>query len=166
METTDIRAKLVALLYEHQEDAAFNLDLGRDECRCGEQGTQGWREHFADVLLSLEGVAIVALPEPDDTGSGQGGEFDAWWGRYPDNDPHHAPRWAGYDVWAEHGKVHTSAIHEHTPDQARALAAVLLAAADAAKAAGGEHDPECEHRGRYDRFEGVDYCAGCGAAQS
>lgn len=42
---TDIRAKLVALLYEHQEDAAFNLDSGRDECRCGEQGTQGWREH-------------------------------------------------------------------------------------------------------------------------
>lgn len=31
---------------------------------------------------------------------------------------------------------------------------------------GGEHDPECEDRGRYDRFEGVDYCAGCGAAQS
>ncbi len=61
---TDIRAKLVALLYEHQEDATANLDVGRDECRCGEQGTQGWREHFADVLLSLEGVAIVALPEP------------------------------------------------------------------------------------------------------
>lgn len=59
----DLRARLVALLYEHQEDAAFNLDLGRDECRCGKQGTQDWREHFADVLLSLEGVAIVAVPE-------------------------------------------------------------------------------------------------------
>ncbi|MDP7721817.1 hypothetical protein [Mycobacterium sp. TY814] len=165
---SDVRARLAEALRNH-----FKLHrAGRPEewvcggCHADFHNFQCHEDHVADVLLSLEGVAIVALPEPDDTGSGQGGEFDAWWGRYPDNDPHHAPRWAGYDVWAEHGKVHTSAIHEHTPDQARALAAVLLAAADAAKAAGGEHDPECEHRGRYDRFEGVEYCAGCGAAQS
>lgn len=161
---SDVRARLAAALRGHQRNPYGQHD-GWWECSCSTDEPHT-PEHLADVLLSLEGVAIVALPEPEATGSGQGGEFDAWWGRYPDNDPHHAPRWAGYDVWAEHGKVHTSAIHEHTPDQARALAAVLLAAADAAKAAGGEHDPECEHRGRYDRFEGVEYCAGCGAAQS
>lgn len=160
-----VRAKLAEALRD-QHAVAYDDDAAMYYCDCGMAtgDYRVWADH--DVLLSLEGVAIVALPEPDDTGSGQGGEFDAWWGRYHDNDPHHAPRWAGHDVWAEHGKVHTSAIHEHTPDQARAPAAALLAAADAAKAAGGEHDPECEDRGRYDRFEGVDYCAGCGAAQS
>lgn len=115
METTDIRAKLVALLYEHQEDATVNLDSGRDECRCGEQGTQGWREHFADVLLSLEGVAIVALPEPD-----EGGNY--WYDRnyvYADSD--------GL-VMTKYGTTFGTA------DEVRRIAAAFLAAADATEA--------------------------------
>jgi hypothetical protein len=45
---------LVSLLYEHQEDALTNYDNdGREECRCGHQGDQGWRQHFADVLLAV-----------------------------------------------------------------------------------------------------------------
>lgn len=127
---SDVRAKLAEALREHR---IIEIGIGCNGCSCGD--TNGnWAAHAADVLLSLEGVAIVAVPEPDDTGSGRDGEFNAWWGRYPDNDPHHAPRWDGHDVWAEHGNVHTSAIHEHTPEQARALAAALLAAADAAEA--------------------------------
>lgn len=124
-----LRARLAEALREH-----FKLHrAGRPEewvcggCHADFHNFRCHEDHVADVLLSLEGVAIVALPEPEDTGSGQDGEFDAWWG--------HSARWSGHDVWAESGAVHTSAIHQHTPEQARYLAAVLLAAADAAEAA-------------------------------
>lgn len=45
------KQRICELLYEHQEGATSNLDLGRDECRCGRQGDQYWRRHFADVLM-------------------------------------------------------------------------------------------------------------------
>lgn len=122
---SDVRAKLAEALRGHQRNPYGQHD-GWWECSCSTDEPHT-PEHLADVLLSLEGVAIVALPEPEDTGSGQDGEFDAWWG--------HSARWSGHDVWAESGAVHTSAIHQHTPEQARYLAAVLLAAADAAEAA-------------------------------
>lgn len=48
--------QLIDLLYEHQEDALTNYDNdGREECRCGRQGEQGWRQHFADVLHAAAG---------------------------------------------------------------------------------------------------------------
>lgn len=132
METTDIRAKLVALLYEHQEDAAFNLDSGRDECRCGEQGTQGWREHFADVLLSLEGVAIVALPEQMVDRSNVAESIKD------------RPMWEVGGAWTSltdnAGEIEFEADDQNangclnSPAEARAFAAALLAAADAAEA--------------------------------
>ena len=129
----DIRAKLVALLYEHQEDAAFNLDSGRDECRCGEQGTQGWREHFADVVLSLEGVAIVALPEQMVDRSNVAESIKD------------RPMWEVGGAWTSltdnAGEIEFEADNQNacgclnSPAEARALAAALLAAADVAEVA-------------------------------
>lgn len=122
METTDIRAKLVALLYEHQEDATVNLDSGRDECRCGEQGTQGWREHFANVLLSLKGVAIVALPERAPIPSHWNSDCLGGWLADPGDYPVSA--WPNAEIALADGTWMSAA-------RARALAAALFAAAEA-----------------------------------
>lgn len=46
------KERLVRLLYLHQEGATANLNTGNDECRCGKQGDQYWRPHFADVLMA------------------------------------------------------------------------------------------------------------------
>lgn len=129
---SDIRAKLVALLYEHQEDATVNLDSGSDECRCGEQGTQGWREHFADVLLSLEGVAIVALPALMVDRSNVAESIKD------------RPMWEVGGAWTSltdnAGEIEFEADKQNaygclnSPAEARALAAVLLAASAAAEA--------------------------------
>lgn len=43
--------RLVRFLYQHQEGAIANLDTGNDECRCGGQGNQFWRPHFAEALM-------------------------------------------------------------------------------------------------------------------
>lgn len=79
--------------------------------------------------LGSAGHVVVTLPEPDDVGDGpEVGEFDAWWGRYPDNDISQDARWPGYDVCAEGDEVSYGG-NNYLPDEARALAAAFLAAA-------------------------------------
>lgn len=53
---SDTKDCLVRLMYQHQEDALANLDTGNEECRCGKQGDQHWRPHFADVLIEEFGL--------------------------------------------------------------------------------------------------------------
>jgi hypothetical protein len=89
---------------------------------------------LVDTLLSLPGIAIVELPKPDDTASGRNGEYAAWWGRYPDNNPQQPSRWRGHDVCAQEGFVFEGT-RQQKPTLARALAAALLAAANAAEQA-------------------------------
>lgn len=53
-QTMDVKQRIIEMLWEHQEGATENLDLGRDECRCGSQGDQHWRGHFADILIASD----------------------------------------------------------------------------------------------------------------
>jgi hypothetical protein len=115
---TELRKLLESLLYEHQEDACSNLDTGNDECRCGKQGSQSWREHFTSVLLSLPGIAIVQLPEPDHTDD-RGWQ---WWAA--------KGKWDSYDICAQSGGgVVEHRVRSYGTAKARSLAAALLAAA-------------------------------------
>ncbi|WP_094359966.1 hypothetical protein [Mycobacterium marinum] len=94
----DIREKLAEALAEHYEIAA---------------------RRFADVLLSLPGIAIVELPEPNY--------------RYRNGDP----TWRG-DEWsiigAGAGRIEIHATTKLTAANASELAAALLAAAAASEA--------------------------------
>lgn len=106
-----VRARLAEALWEHR---IIEIGIGCNGCSCGD--TNGnWAAHAVDVLLSLEGVAIVALPEPD-----EGGNY--WYDRnyvYADSD--------GL-VMTKYGTTFGTA------DEVRRIAAAFLAAADAAEA--------------------------------
>jgi hypothetical protein len=90
-----------------------------------------------DILAALNclPVAVVELPDPDDTGGGPAvDEFDAWWGHYPDNDPRKPARWPNYDVTAAGGRCGYGVGGQFSPAEARLFAAALLAAAGVAEA--------------------------------
>jgi len=59
---SDVRARLAAALRGHQRNPYGQHD-GWWECSCSTDEPHT-PEHLANALLSLEGVAIVALPEP------------------------------------------------------------------------------------------------------
>lgn len=126
---SDIRDRLAEALRNHTPvedgegffcsctDIKLLLELGT--------ATSHTPEHLADVLLSLEGVAIVALPEPDPD---VGNYFNAGCGAITHP--------SGGDV-----RLHSVAWEPgirggvyRSPTKARELAAALLAAADAAEA--------------------------------
>lgn len=127
----DLRARLVALLYEHQEGATANLNLGRDECRCGEQGMQGWREHFADVVLALPGVAVVELPEQTNIPA----DWTLCKAAWPTGGPYGpVSLWPSPSRALDPDEIAMPGGDWIPVDEARALAAALLAAADATEA--------------------------------
>lgn len=116
---TDIRTRLVGALREKLA-AICDSDYAR------------WADHFADVLLSLPGIAIVELPEPDSN------HYDGEYGGPADR-----PGWLdicldidGVDVsvWNP-GEVQIGLRQEPLnpicANDARKLAAALLAAANA-----------------------------------
>lgn len=72
----DVRARLADALLKHRGFPAH--------CVCGWKSTDGWKStsekhehHLADVLLSLPGIAIVALPEADEEGEWLNGDLVA-----------------------------------------------------------------------------------------
>lgn len=115
---TEVRARIAEALREHRE--TWDLFTQRYVCTCDrwndDEPTRFW-EHLTSVLLALDGIAVVALPEPDPEGRDWmvGKSSCVWVGR--------------------NGKVRLG-INAHRPSDARELAAALLAAADAAEQAG------------------------------
>lgn len=101
-----------------------------DQLRCN-VGSDHAARQFSQAL-ETDSLAVVHLPPPDDIG-GLHGEYDAWWGRYPDNDLSQAARWPGYDVSTDDGEICYGG-NNLLPEEARALGATFLAAAAAAEA--------------------------------
>lgn len=112
-----VRAKLAEALRD-QHAMAYDDDAAMYYCDCGMAtgDYRVWADHMVDVLLSLEGVTIVALPEPN--------SFMSSW-------THFGPV-AIFDQ--KPGLVTFGTGEWLSPGQSRYLAAALLAAADAAEA--------------------------------
>jgi hypothetical protein len=121
---TDIRAHLTDVLANHHWHAtrdgdAFCVCDSSKEIRHSE-----FFDHFVDVLLSLPDIAIVDLPEPKGIG--------AWPVGSDTVEAHHGLVWIPFtDAYEE---PFTEA---WCPDNARDLAAALLAAANAAEREAG-----------------------------
>lgn len=129
-----VRAKLAEALRD-QHAMAYDGDAAMYWCDCGKVAGdyRDWAEHVVDVLLSLEGVAIVALPTRVDSRWPVDDEDDFTVStvelvRASDAFSDTPQRHPGCKV--EWGSVELNLC---TRD-ARALAAALLAAADAAEA--------------------------------
>lgn len=60
----ELRERIAAVQLEHVDGQLTNYDTGREECGCGRQGSATYREHLADAILALPGIAVVELPEP------------------------------------------------------------------------------------------------------
>ena len=121
MMTDTLRDRISQIQAEHIDGQLTNYDAGREECGCGHQGNATYREHLADAILAIPGIAVVELPEPS--------EF--------------ADMWLHGDVWAASPSTHPGIpvaleIDPGSPvyfsvEYARDLAAALLAAADYAE---------------------------------
>ncbi|AHI61371.1 hypothetical protein BJD73_gp71 [Mycobacterium phage Brocalys] len=76
MNNPELRAVLTEALGRHEfVPASFIADPKPANCACGEWRDSGpgqarvrhnFLEHFADAVLSLPGVAVIQLPEPDE----------------------------------------------------------------------------------------------------
>lgn len=123
-----VRAKLAEALRGHQRNPYGQHD-GWWECSCSADEPHT-PEHLADVLLSLEGVAIVALPTLMVDRSNVAESIKD------------RPMWQVEDAWTcleladciEYEAAGQTECGTLTVTEARALAAALLAAADAAEA--------------------------------
>ena len=63
--TDTLRDRIVQVQAEHVEGQLTNYDAdGREECGCGHQGNATYREHLADAILAIPGIAVVELPKP------------------------------------------------------------------------------------------------------
>lgn len=134
METTDVRARLAAALRD-QHAVAYDDDAAMYYCDCGMAtgDYRVWADHMVDVLLSLEGVAIVALPEQMVDRSNVAESIKD------------RPMWEVGGAWTSltdnAGEIEFEADDQNangclnSPAEARALAAALLAAADVAEVA-------------------------------
>lgn len=110
---TELRAHLADALQGELDEHGYEDD---DEKR-GQVA-----HHFADVLLSLPGIAIAELPEPwisADT-------YTSW--RYFDHGEDEYVTFPCID-----DEIHVSGIGSYTPAEARAFAFALLAAASLAE---------------------------------
>lgn len=104
---TDIRTRLTDALadgLENKQNAKLSIPFARGRVAY----------HLADVLLALPGIAIVELPEPIGDRSNVTGAIKK-------------PRWTCTI------NPDSSIEFEGSPEEARALAATLLAAANAAE---------------------------------
>ena len=136
---TDVRAKLAEALRPHFWWFVGNLGVPGMPDQKGYRCSCGWEQHGddadplahqADVLLSLEGVAIVALPTLMVDRSNVAESIKD------------RPMWQVEDAWTcleladriEYEAAGQNVFGTLTVTEARALAAALLAAADAAEA--------------------------------
>jgi len=62
--TDNLRDRIIRIQAEHIDGQLTNYDAGREECGCGRQGSATYREHLADAILAIPGIAVVELPEP------------------------------------------------------------------------------------------------------
>ena len=116
--TDTLRDRIVQVQAEHVEGQLTNYDAaGREECGCGHQGNATYREHLADAILAIPGVAVVELPEP--------AEAVRCWPALVGGEPE--------SVYLAQGEVIVSGGLRLYADEARDLAAALLAAADYAE---------------------------------
>lgn len=133
----DLRAQIADALAGHDHwDYAGDL-----QCRCGEsfygdgdgdKKAQEWGAHAADVVLALPGVAVVGLPEQMTDRSNVADSIKD------------RPMWEVGGSWTSltdnAGEIEFETDNQNacgclnTPDDARALAAALLAAANSAEA--------------------------------
>lgn len=120
----DIRAKLAEALSGHQRNPYGQHD-GWWECRCSPDEPHT-PEHLVDVLLSLKGVAIVALPERAPIPSHWNSDCLGGWLADPGDYPVSA--WPNAEIALADGTWMSAA-------RARALATALLAATDVAEVA-------------------------------
>lgn len=128
-----VRAKLAEALRD-QHAMAYDDDAAMYYCDCGMAtgDYRVWADHMADVLLSLEGVAIVALPTLMVDRSNVAESIKD------------RPMWEVGGAWTSltdnAGEIEFEADSQNacgclnSPAEARAFAAALLAAADAAEA--------------------------------
>ena len=126
--TDTLRDRIVQVQAEHVEGQLTNYDAaGREECGCGHQGNATYREHLADVILAIFGsflkdtfgIGVVELPEP-----ARVGRFRCW------------PALVGGEpesIYRAGDEVVVSGGLRLYVDEARDLAAALLAAADYAE---------------------------------
>ena len=118
---SDVRAKLAEALRGHQRNPYGQHD-GWWECSCSTDEPHT-PEHLADVLLSLEGVAIAALPERLTHRDGHSWKADGDSVYFDTSDNHVAA------VVLDSSAGEAQLVY---PKNARAFAAALLAAAEAA----------------------------------
>lgn len=118
--TDTLRDRIVQVQAEHVEGQLTNYDAaGREECGCGHQGNATYREHLADAILAIPGIAVVELPEP-----ARVGRFRCW------------PALVGGEpesIYRAGDEVVVSGGLRLYADEARDLAAALLAAAEYAE---------------------------------
>jgi hypothetical protein len=111
--TDTLRDRIVQVQAEHVEGQLTNYDAdGREECGCGHQGNATYREHLADAILAIPGIAVVELPSFD--------SIEDDFGVVDNKVRHYLPSGFG-------------AYREYRLNDARDLAAALLAAADHAE---------------------------------
>ncbi len=140
---SDVRARLAEALREHRHD--FNPSghingtvpgNGTHDCWCDEifATSDEHANHLADVILSLPGVTTIALPEPTSTREDDEDDESAhrlgWW---QNGSPYYITQW-GYPNEVQIA-YDGEALEPIDVNEARFLAAALLAAADAAEAA-------------------------------
>lgn len=129
---TNLRARIKVALLEH-----YPLGKSREEWVCGAcyadfHNFRYFEDHIADVLLSLPGIAIVEEPKPDGAVWRIDDDFEvstielAYASEAFSSSPTRHP---GCKI--EWGSLELNLVSQ----EARALAAALLAAADAAEAA-------------------------------
>lgn len=116
--TDNLRDRIIRIQAEHIDGQLTNYDAGREECGCGRQGSATYREHLADAILAIPGVAVVELPEP--------AEAVRCWPALVGGEPESV-------YLAAQGEVIVSGGLRLYADEARDLAAALLAAADYAE---------------------------------
>ena len=112
----------------HVEDGLTNYDTERNECRCmGQRPAQSYDEHLAESILAAlradPRIAITELPEPTRQAVGAAGV----WRVLVDGEPEDLY----YSTW--HRDIKLSGRLSVDADEARALAAALWAAANAAE---------------------------------
>lgn len=58
----DLRTRIIAVQLEHIDRQLTNLDTGREECGCGQQGSATYKEHLADAVIRELGLKRASRP--------------------------------------------------------------------------------------------------------
>lgn len=120
--TTDAREVVRQVFREHRWNGR---SLAPTQCSCGDD-ISNLDDHRTSIILAAlatAGKVIVDLPEPDSTAAD--GRYVAGWNPLGDHDS------VRVDCF---GNVEYVGVGDYTPNEARDLAAALLAAAKAAEA--------------------------------